>query len=155
MVKESLTYKLQHQYNTVDEMLQNLSSEFILKKHRPEKWSIHENLAHLGRYHEVFLSRLTQILSEDNPEFGRYNTSNDPDFDTWGRMTTSEVIQKTKSLRGQCAEQLISLSSDQLARTGTHPKLGALTVEEWVEFFLLHENHHLYTIFWLIHEFKA
>jgi hypothetical protein len=36
---------------------------------------------------------------------------------------------------------------DQLALKGTHPKYGTLMITEWTEFFLLHEAHHLFTLF--------
>jgi hypothetical protein len=39
-----------------------------------------------------------------------------------------------------------SLSDQELGRAGTHPVLGALAIPEWLEFFLLHEAHHLYVV---------
>ncbi|MGH7237346.1 MAG: DinB family protein, partial [Candidatus Saccharimonadales bacterium] len=44
--------------------------------------------------------------------------------------------------------------ADKLERMGIHPKYGKLTVLDWTEFFLLHEAHHLYTIFQLAHSGK-
>ena len=37
-----------------------------------------------------------------------------------------------------------SLDAEDLARSGVHPSLGALAIPDWIEFFLLHEAHHLY-----------
>jgi hypothetical protein len=34
--------------------------------------------------------------------------------------------------------------SDQRSRIGIHGVLGGMTIPEWIEFFLLHEAHHLY-----------
>ena len=34
----------------------------------------------------------------------------------------------------------------QLARTGVHPTLGEMALPLWIEFFLLHEAHHLYVV---------
>ena len=42
------------------------------------KWSAHEQLAHLARYHQVFLQRIDRILSEQAPEFPRYRAEYDP-----------------------------------------------------------------------------
>ncbi|HVT60257.1 MAG TPA: DinB family protein [Thermoanaerobaculia bacterium] len=39
-----------------------------------------------------------------------------------------------------------SLTPDQLDRIGVHPAMGPLPIRLWLEFFLLHEAHHLYTI---------
>ncbi|PYX99012.1 MAG: hypothetical protein DMG63_10280 [Acidobacteria bacterium] len=48
--------------------------------------------------------------------------------------------------------QLSSLSDEQLARTGIHPVLGEMDVPLWLEFFLLHEAHHLYAILFRLRE---
>jgi hypothetical protein len=36
--------------------------------------------------------------------------------------------------------------------SAVHKKYGALTIMEWTEFFLLHEAHHIFTIFQLMHD---
>jgi hypothetical protein len=40
-----------------------------------------------------------------------------------------------------------SIPEEKLARTGIHKKYGRLTILQWTEFFLLHEAHHIFTIF--------
>src|SRR6185312_12396877 len=35
----------------------------------PGKWSAHQNLAHLARYHQIFLERINRILAEEAPVF--------------------------------------------------------------------------------------
>lgn len=47
------------------------------------KWSAHEQLAHLARYHQIFLQRIDRILSEQAPEFSRYRAEDDPDWPAW------------------------------------------------------------------------
>jgi len=42
--------------------------------------------------------------------------------------------------------QVSGLSDEQLTRTGLHPVLGEMDIPLWLEFFLLHEAHHLYAI---------
>jgi hypothetical protein len=44
-------------------------------------------------------------------------------------------------------ELITNLNDGELLLTGTHPKFGVLTIPGWTEFFLLHEAHHLFTIF--------
>jgi hypothetical protein len=41
------------------------------------------------------------------------------------------------------------ISETELNKTGTHPVYGNLNILKWIEFFLLHEAHHLLTIFQL------
>jgi DinB superfamily len=38
------------------------------------------------------------------------------------------------------------LSPPDFARVGTHSRFGPLSLAAWIEFFLAHEAHHLYTI---------
>jgi len=49
-------------------------------------------------------------------------------------------------------EAVRSLSEPDLARIGVHAALGPLALSEWLEFFLVHEAHHLYQIFKLVRE---
>jgi len=48
--------------------------------------------------------------------------------------------------------KLQGMGEDDLRRVGHHPRYGMLDVRQWTEFFLLHEAHHLYTIFMLVRE---
>ena len=108
------------------------------------KWSAHENLAHLARYHEVFLQRLRLILTEDRPHLGRYRAEDDPESPRWMALATDELLRRLKSLRSELIDVVERLSPDQLKRTGVHPVLGEMPIPMWIEFFLLHEAHHLY-----------
>ena len=119
----------------------------LTQRSNPEKWSAHENLAHLGRYHEIFLERLHRILAEPNPAFARYRAEDDPAWDTWRQLPIREVLDRMQPLRAKLVAELKQLSADSFARTGVHPKFGKLMLAQWLEFFLVHEAHHLYLVF--------
>jgi hypothetical protein len=42
------------------------------------------------------------------------------------------------------------LTEEDFARTGVHPKFGAMSLSLWLEFFLVHEAHHLYVVLQLV-----
>ena len=153
----SLTHRLQNQYDQIDLIISNCSETYVKYRHRLNKWSIHEHLAHLARYHEVFAERLNQILTVSSPSFERYVAEQDVQFTKWlnPKLETSDIISQTKKKRAELYTQLLQLSALQLQRIGIHPKLGKLTIEEWTQFFLFHESHHFYAIFKMIHEFKV
>jgi len=151
-MNELLKLRLLHQYDQLDTLVKDLSENFIQKRHKPDKWSIHENIAHLGRYHEIFINRIENIIKEEQASFGRYNAIEDAFFETWIELSTKETMRKTKELRKILVEKVLNLEEQQLNRTGIHPALGHMNIMEWTEFFLLHESHHFYTIFWLAHE---
>jgi len=142
--------RLLTQLDALDFYLDKVEPDFLSQRPQPEKWSVHENLAHLGRYHEVFKDRLETIVNENKPAFGRYKCEDDPDAQKWMQLSTAKVLSKIHHLRAKLVEFLSDLTQDQLACKGVHPALGEMDIHGWIEFFLLHESHHLYTIFWLI-----
>jgi hypothetical protein len=110
------------------------------------KWSAHQNLAHLARHHELFRQRLNRILEEDRPLLGRYQAEEDPDWPRWSTLGTDEVLARLREFRADILRRLQQLSPAQLGRVGVHPLFGELTIPRFVEFFLLHEAHHLYLV---------
>lgn len=142
-----LLIRLQYQHRSLDFTILKLAEARIRQRPNTGKWSIFENLAHLARYQEVFLSRVQEILTTDSPVFGRYVADEDPAFDSWTEKGLDEVMASFRTQRLAINQLLDSLSEQQLNRTGQHPVFGLLTVEGWIEFFLLHEAHHFFTIF--------
>jgi len=39
------------------------------------------------------------------------------------------------------------LTPEQMGRQGVHSRMGAMPLSAWLEFFLVHEGHHLYLTF--------
>ena len=128
------------------EVLAGESGDFT-RRVVPEKWSAHENIAHLARYNEVFLQRVHRILSEDKPALGRYRAEQDLEWESWRQLPYGDLIERFAKLRGQLVEQLKLLSDEDFERVGVHPRFGELRLSQWLEFFLVHEGHHLYLIF--------
>ena len=78
--------RLQHQYDQINDLLADLDMPFVLHRHIPDKWSIHEHIAHLGRYQEITESRWQRILQEEEPLFDRYVAAQDEVFEAWRRL---------------------------------------------------------------------
>jgi hypothetical protein len=49
-------------------------------------------------------------------------------------------------LRKQLVERIKALTPEQLPRSGIHSRFGEMSLALWIEFFLVHEGHHLYVI---------
>lgn len=116
----------------------------------PGKWSAHEQLAHLARYHQIFLQRIDRILAEQAPEFPRYRAEDDPEWPAWSGLPTPHLLVRISSMRAKLMARLLSLSEEDFERTGVHPKFGEMTLSLWLEFFLVHEAHHLYVVLQLV-----
>ncbi|WP_338869577.1 DinB family protein [Spirosoma sp. SC4-14] len=145
-MKQPLLARLASQPDALSQLLAGLSEDQIRQRSQPGKWSILENLAHLGRYQEVFTERIQQIITDDLPEFSRYVAENDPGFAGWKSLAFNELLGRLRGERATLNAFLSILRAEQLLRTGLHSAYGPMTIEGWTEFFLLHEAHHYFTI---------
>jgi hypothetical protein len=144
-VPASLLARLETQLEGLDFILARATPADLDARPRPEEWSARENLAHLARHHAVFLERLRRLLTEHRPALGRYRAEADPEWPAWRALTLDEVLHRLRTLRGELVTLVRSLSPAESARTGLHPAFGEMDVAGWLDFFLLHEAHHLYT----------
>jgi len=130
--------------------LNSISAETLSEKPASGKWSAHEQLAHLARYHQIFLQRIDRILTEDVPGLPRYRAEDDPEWPAWTSLPTPQLLVRISSMRAKLMARLRSLSEEDFARTGVHPKFGEMSLSLWLEFFLVHEAHHLYMVLQLL-----
>jgi len=142
--------RLKTQHEVIEVLTSRLSEDELRFRPVSDKWSVQENIAHLACYQPRVITRTNKILKEENPSFESYSPENDPEFPKFLTMTVSELISNLRSNRLELFHLVSNLTDEQLKRTGSHSKFGMMNLVEWTEFFLLHEAHHLYTIFKLI-----
>ena len=145
-METSLKLRMQHQPDVLNHLLYELNDESVKQRPDKDKWSIFENIAHLGRYHEVFLVRMQRILKEQDPLFPRYVADVDDGFLEWCKNDFESLMQKFYQTRKELNDFLFSLDGHQLMRTARHPTYGKWNINGWTQFFLLHEAHHFFTI---------
>ena len=150
MLSASQKTRLQHQHESVVEMTRGLSEEQLRVRPNSGKWSPFENVAHLAAYQPSFIDRLKRIEKEEAPLFERYVAENDPRFFECCEMELHQLNEFLFTHRFLISNHVSTLSETSLSRIGRHPVYGDLTVPKWTEFFLLHEAHHLFTIFKLL-----
>jgi uncharacterized damage-inducible protein DinB len=134
----------------LDQALHDVPVEAILQPPASGKWSANDHLAHLARYHEVFLERIDRILKEKSPALSRYRAEEDPAWKRWRGLAYKEIAAELASGREQLLARLKALSDADHERTGVHPKFGEMSLALWLEFFLVHEAHHLYVVMQLV-----
>ena len=147
MLYSALVCRLKTQHLAVAELVKNIDDQRLNQHPEPGKWSIKDNIAHLVSYQPVFIGRVHQMLKGDTPAFNAYRADNEPDFNEAQAWPLTDLLNKLNGNRRQILELITNLSDGQLSLKGTHPKYGTMTITEWTEFFLLHEAHHLFTIF--------
>ena len=149
-VSDSTLLRLRTQLSVLPLIVGGVRSDELQRRPASGKWSAHEHLAHLARYHEIFIERLKTILGAEAPTLGRYRAEEDPDWDLWASKSSPEVLDRLRELRDALVSQVEPLDQDQMQRIGVHPRLGPMPISLWLEFFILHEGHHLYTIMTLL-----
>jgi uncharacterized damage-inducible protein DinB len=149
---ESQLVRLKTQLASVDVLFAGASPERIDRRPASGKWSARENLAHIGRYHEIFLERLRRILAETSPQFARYRAEEDPGWQEWAPKPLEVVRSQITALRMKLIDTIAGLQAADYARVGIHSAFGEMTLSLWLEFFLVHEAHHLYVILQRIRE---
>lgn len=147
----SLTDRLRNQHEAIADMLEGVEEDRLMIRPEPAQWSIHDNITHLAKYQPVFMERVNAILRLKDPVFDAYRAEYDPDFETWRSWNTRDLLGKLDSDRREIFGLITGLDDDELSRIGIHKKRGRLTLVEWTEFFILHEAHHIYTVFRLVH----
>jgi uncharacterized damage-inducible protein DinB len=150
----SISTRLQYQHKSLLELIDGLTDEQIRRQIITGKWSIFENIVHLATYQHVFIIRVKKMLDEENPSFPRYTAESDPLFHDNCCKSSREVMQDLLSTRKEMVAGIIYFNEKDLAKTGQHPVFGQMNLILWLNFFLLHEAHHLFTIFKLAAELR-
>ena len=138
--------RLASQLECLPALLEGAAPDALRRCTRSGKWSVHENLAHLARHHAVVLDRVRKVLAEDRPTLPRYAAEEDAEWPAWAALPLEEILARLTALRAELLAIVSGLTDAQLARTGVHPTLGEMALPLWIEFFLLHEAHHLYVV---------
>ena len=150
----SITTRLEYQHKSLIDIIEGLSDEQIRRQVILGKWSIFENIVHLATYQHAFIQRVRQMLHEENPQFQRYTAESDPLFHDNCSRSTREIMQDLITIRREIIAKILSLKEADIQHTGGHPVFGNMNIMQWLNFFLLHEAHHLFTIFKLTAELK-
>ena len=146
-MESSILTRLIHQLDCLPEVLGSATPDSLHRHPAPGKWSAHENLAHLVRVQEVMLSRLERMLGEDSPRLDRYDAQSDPDWPQCAALTTHQVLEQLHTTRKRLIATVEKLSAGETERMGVHSRMGSMALATWLEFFLVHEAHHLYLTF--------
>jgi DinB superfamily len=154
-LSRSVLSRLLYQHNSISELISDLTEIQLKERLNPEKWSAFENVVHLAAYQPTFITRLGMMESGNEPLFQRYIADNDPIFHDYLKKPLSALQSDIIEKRSFINDQLSGLSEAQLDLKGVHPVYGSITIARWADFFLLHEAHHLWTIFQLTSQLRV
>jgi hypothetical protein len=146
MLEPSLHARLSHQLASFRTWIADADERDLAWTPPSGKWSALLNLAHVARHHEVTHDRIDRVLREDSPVFPRYDEADDPSWARWRTLGADQVWAAIDERRAALIGATEALAPEQLRRTGVHARFGPMDVPRWLEFFLVHEAHHLYVM---------
>lgn len=146
-IHEETLRRFSSQHKIIKHYIDDLPPEGIYKRLDPTKWSIHENIAYLCRYQQIFMDRIHQILNEVNPYFTIYQPEDDPELRYTTAKTTGSLLHCLYRIRHELTIMFEDLNPEYFGRIGVHPRMGKMNIPQWLEFFLLHESNQLFKIF--------
>ena len=150
----SISTRIQYQHKSLVDLIDGLTDEQIRKQVVAGKWSIFENIVHLATYQHTFINRIKQILNGSDPVFSRYTAEADPLFHDNCSKSSREVMQNLLTTRKEMAADVLSFPESDYSKSGEHPAYGKMDLFQWLNFFLLHEAHHLFSIFKMAAELR-
>ncbi len=120
-----------------------LTSEHAKTRIEPGKWSILEVVVHLADSDAIAIDRMKRILTEDNPTLMYADETAYVDQLHTHEQSLADALDLLEIGRRQFARVLRRLPSETFQRFGTHNKRGRLTLDQFVEDYIRHINHHL------------
>ncbi|MEO7120606.1 MAG: DinB family protein, partial [Ginsengibacter sp.] len=75
-----LANKLETQLQSLQQILTATNTKRTLLREEPNQWNIHEIVAHLVAYQQMYTDRVIQALEEDEPFFVQYDADSDSDY---------------------------------------------------------------------------
>ncbi|RPD39407.1 DinB family protein [Chitinophaga barathri] len=147
----SVIQRLQTQHLSLEEMTGGIPDEQLKEEKIPGKWSALDNAAHIAVFHGIFKGRIERVLEEEEPVFPPYKWEEDPLFAQYRQLPIRELIEIYKDDRADFIRYVNTLAPESYRRFGRHLVYGRFSVADLIEMMILHESHHLFTMFKLIH----
>ena len=113
----------------------------------PDAWCINEVIGHLIEAEQRgFAGRLRQILEHDHPRLEPWDQPAVARARRDGEREARELLQTFEHLRTASIRLLEGLVPEQCARSGHHPVVGDITVQDLLAEWVFHDRTHLQQI---------
>lgn len=152
MLYPALQERLNTQHLALVHILQGLPESRLRLEIRPGKWSIHQQVCHLAAIQPVYGQRFIAMAESTAPvPLQQYVGDVDPYFLELCEQSLPTVLSALSEGRLQLQELSQGFTASDFGKTCDHPLYGRMSLRELLEFFILHEAHHLFEIFKLAH----
>ena len=127
-------------------LVREVPAPILTRRPSVAKWSAHEHACHLAKVHQLFFSRLDQMLAEPAPVITPYDPgASDPD-DLLLRMDVDESLDQFVGDRQRLVARLRTLTPADWQRTAQHGEYSHYSVFIMFRHLALHDFLHAYRI---------
>lgn len=106
------------------------------------EWGAGEISAHMAAGEFFYLERLNQLLNQDNPYLHSFVPAADARMQELLAQDLAANVAEYGNLRGETVSLLMGMTLVDWQRTGMHPTLGEISIEEVVEEMIDHDADH-------------
>jgi len=162
VAKQPLAQRLERMARTADDLaaaIRGQTEAALARRPDANNWAAKEVICHLRDTEELSMLRLEMIAAMDEPVFpaagmGARAMSLKPDGqpaapDRWAedrqylRNDAAEALATFRRRRDETLAHLRGLTPEQWQRGGIHPRLGRMTVGDFVTMMAWHDDNHL------------
>ncbi|PWV55621.1 DinB family protein [Chitinophaga sp. S165] len=127
----------------VEEIIGMLDTEVLTIK-KGEKWSIKEQVGHLGDLEPLWSGRIDDLLSGDAELRAADLTNQTTHKADHNDAKTIVLLQRFREQREAFVKKLLALTDDQLEWSALHPRLKTpMRIIDLAYFVAEHDDHHL------------
>jgi hypothetical protein len=127
--------------------IQELTAEDLIARPGPGAWSIHELVIHVVDSDFVGMDRMKRVIAEENPRLIGFDENLWIQHHAPHQQSLEDALTLFELGRRQMTRILRQLPDSAFARTGLHNERGQLTLENLVQTFVTHLDHHLKFLF--------
>ncbi len=131
----------------LDSLLYGISFEWVTQNEGEDTWSAYDILGHLIHGEETdWMVRTEIILNSDNKGKGKFQPfDREAQFDTQEAKSMGEMLHEFQNLRRTNIAKLreLKLSEEDLQKTGMHPDLGKVNLQQLIATWVAHDLSHL------------
>jgi uncharacterized damage-inducible protein DinB len=129
--------------NRLRRAVEDLSGADLHARPGPGQWSIHELVIHLQDSDAVAIDRMKRVISEENPTLLAYDENLYVARLHYDAQSAEDAVSLFDIGRRQFARVLRRLPNEDFLRQGTHNESGVLSVQQLLQTYVNHLEHHL------------
>jgi hypothetical protein len=127
---------------TLKKQVQGLNDAVLRYRPAPDRWSIVEILGHLADSEALWSGRIRQILASEHPTLAAFDPAETARQRDYQNKQPNFLLITFAERRAEHLELLRMLRPIQLARTGTHPTRGQISVADAIAIMANHDRTH-------------